>query len=327
MANKKILVTGSAGFIGFHLSLALQKRGDAVFGYDNFNDYYDVELKKARARILEQSGISTIEADICDSAALKNYLEENQVTHVVHLAAQAGVRYSLKNPDAYVQSNLTGFVRVLEALKERPEIPFIFASSSSVYGLNTKIPFSETDATDQPASFYGATKKSDEAIARAYHHLFKIPMIGLRFFTVYGPWGRPDMAYFTFTKAILEGKPITVYAEGEMKRDFTYIDDIVQGALSAIDRCSQFDIVNLGNNQPESVNTLIGILEELLEKRAVKEFQPMPAGDVPITYADLSKSKQILGFEPRTHLKEGLVRFVKWYQEYYLQTPAVKSCF
>ncbi len=323
MANKKILVTGSAGFIGFHLALALHQRGDEVFGYDNFNDYYDVELKKARARILEQNGISTLHADICDSAALKKCLEEQQITHVVHLAAQAGVRYSLKNPDAYIQSNLTGFVRVLEAMKEHPEIPLIFASSSSVYGLNTKVPFSETDMTDQPASFYGATKKSDEMIARAYHHLFKIPMIGLRFFTAYGPWGRPDMAYYTFTKAILEGKPITVYGQGEVMRDFTYIDDIIQGALSAIDRCAQFDIVNLGNHQPESVNTLIGILEDLLGKKAIKDFQPIPAGDVPITYADLSKSHQLLGYQPRTHLKEGLAHFVKWYHDYYSLVPVV----
>lgn len=314
---KKILVTGSAGFIGFHLCLALKKRGDGVVGYDNFNTYYSPELKKARASLLDQNGIKTLLADICDPTALRNCIDEHQITHVVHLAAQAGVRYSLENPDAYVQSNLNGFVQVLEALKPRPYIPLIYASSSSVYGLNTKVPFAETDQTDKPASFYGATKKSNELIAHAYHHTFHIPMTGLRFFTVYGPWGRPDMAYYSFTKAILEGKAINVYDRGEVKRDFTYIDDIIDGTIRAIDRCSGYEVVNLGNHTPESVNSMIAILEKLLGKKAIRNEMPLPLGDVPITYADLTKSRSLLNFEPHTKLELGLEHFVKWYFSYH----------
>lgn len=316
MAIKKILVTGSAGFIGSHLCLALKNRGDHVVGYDNFNAYYSTDLKKARAAQLEKKKISTLNADINDALTLKKCLEENEINHVVHLAAQAGVRYSFENPNAYVHSNLTGFVQLLEVLKTMPHIRLIYASSSSVYGLNTKIPFAESDQTDCPASFYGATKKSNEMIAHAYHHTFKIPMIGLRFFTVYGPWGRPDMAYFSFTKAILEGKPITVYAQGEVKRDFTYIDDIVEGTVQAIDRCEGYDIVNLGNHRPESVNTLIAILESLLKKKAVRHEMPLPAGDVPMTYADLSKASRLLGYSPQTSLEEGLERFITWYRNH-----------
>lgn len=317
MAMKKILVTGSAGFIGFHLALALNKRGDLVIGYDNFNAYYSQELKKARSALLEQQGIATVHADICDAEALGKAIDDHQITHFVHLAAQAGVRYSLKNPDAYVQSNLNGFVQVLEALKARPHIPLIYASSSSVYGLNTKIPFAETDQTDKPASFYGATKKSSELIAHAYHHTFHIPMMGLRFFTVYGPWGRPDMAYYSFTKAILEGRPIDVYAGGEVKRDFTYIDDIISGTVQAIDQCSGYEIANLGNHTPESVNSMISILENLLGKNAVRNEMPLPLGDVPITYADLTKSRRLLNFEPQTKLEKGLEHFVRWYFSYH----------
>ncbi len=314
---KKILVTGSAGFIGFHLCQALKQRGDAVFGYDNFNTYYSPELKQARTALLEQNGIKTLHADICDSATLQQCIDAHQITHVVHLAAQAGVRYSLENPDAYVQSNLSGFVHVLEALKTRSHISLIYASSSSVYGLNTKVPFAETDQTDQPASFYGATKKSNELIAHAYHHTFHIPMIGLRFFTVYGPWGRPDMAYYSFTKAILEGRPINVYNRGEVKRDFTYIDDIIDGTVRAIDRCSGYEVVNLGNHTPESVNAMIGILENLLERKAILNEMPLPLGDVPITFADLTKSCSLLTFAPHTKLQEGLEHFVKWYFSYH----------
>jgi UDP-glucuronate 4-epimerase len=313
MAIKKILVTGSAGFIGFHLCCALKRRGDLVIGYDNFNTYYSVELKKARALQLEQVGIPTLHADICDTHTLRKCLDENAITHVVHLAAQAGVRYSLENPDSYVKSNLNGFVQILEALRAKPDIPLIYASSSSVYGLNTKVPFSETDPTDQPASFYGATKKSNEVIAHAYHHTFHIPMTGLRFFSVYGPWGRPDMAYYSFTKAILEGKPINVYSGSTVKRDFTYIDDIIEGTIHAIDRCSGYQVVNLGNHQPESVDTLISILENLLGKKAIRNEMPLPLGDAPITYADLTKSRQLLDYQPRTQLAQGLEQFVKWY--------------
>ncbi len=318
MAMKKILVTGSAGFIGFHLCRALKKRGDVVVGYDNFNTYYSPGLKKARTMLLDQDGIETLRADTCDSATLQQCIDAYEITHVAHLAAQAGVRYSLENPDAYVQSNLTGFVQVLEALKTRPHTSLIYASSSSVYGLNTKVPFAETDQTDKPASFYGATKKSNELIAHAYHHTFQIPMIGLRFFTVYGPWGRPDMAYYSFTKAILEGNPINVYDRGEVKRDFTYIDDIIDGTIQAIDRCTRgYDIINLGNHTPKSVNTMIEILENLLGRQAVRNEMPLPLGDVPITFADLTKSRGLLNFAPHTTLDQGLERFVKWYFSYH----------
>ena len=313
MAIKKILVTGAAGFIGFHLCRALSARGDRVVGYDNFNPYYSPQLKAARAQLLKQDNVPLIHADLCDPTSLEQALSEHSITHLVHLAAQAGVRYSLENPQAYVQSNLNGFVQVLEALKMRPHIPLIYASSSSVYGLNKKVPFAETDPTDQPASFYGATKKSDEVIAHAYHHTFQIPMIGLRFFTVYGPWGRPDMAYYSFTKAICEGNPISVYNNGLVKRDFTYIDDIIRGTIEAIDRCRGCEVINLGNNQPENVNAMVTILENLLGKKAIRKDLPLPSGDVPITYADLTKSKQLLNFQPTTDLQQGLELFVNWY--------------
>jgi UDP-glucuronate 4-epimerase len=313
MAIKKILVTGAAGFIGFHLCRALSARGDRVIGFDNFNPYYSPQLKIARAQLLSKEDISIIHADLCDPTVLEQLLDTHQITHCVHLAAQAGVRYSLENPQAYVHSNLNGFVHVLEALKTRPHIPLIYASSSSVYGLNQKVPFSETDPTDHPASFYGATKKSNEVIAHAYHHTFHIPMTGLRFFTVYGPWGRPDMAYYSFTQAILHEKPLSVYNRGDVKRDFTYIDDIVRGTIAAIDRCSGYEVINLGNNRPESVNTLVAILENLLGKKAIRKELPLPSGDVPITYADLAKSKQLLDFQPTTPLQRGLEEFIDWY--------------
>lgn len=310
---KKILVTGAAGFIGMHLALALQRRGDSVIGYDNFNSYYSVELKKERSAILQQHGIKTLSADICDSFALTSCIDKNSITHVVHLAAQAGVRHSLLHPEEYVASNLSGFVHLLEVLKARPSIRCVFASSSSVYGLNTHVPFAETDPTDRPASFYGATKKSNELIAHAYHHTFNIPLVGLRFFTVYGPWGRPDMAYFSFARAICNEEPITLYGNGEVQRDFTYIDDIIQGILSALDHSISFDIINLGNNKPETVNRLVDILESLLNKKAIRRFAPLPAGDVPITYANLAKSEQLLNYRPRTDLETGLRHFTNWY--------------
>lgn len=310
---KKILVTGAAGFIGMHLSLALQKRGNLVFGYDNFNDYYSVELKKKRSHLLQQQGIEILSADLCDPKALAACIDKHSITHVVHLAAQAGVRHSLLHPEEYVASNLSGFVHLLETLKTRPSIRCVFASSSSVYGLNTHVPFAETDPTDRPASFYGATKKSNELIAHAYHHTFNIPLIGLRFFTVYGPWGRPDMAYFSFTRAICEGAPITLYGNGEVQRDFTYIDDIIKGIISALDHSIPFDIINLGNHQPETVNRLVDILESLLNKKAIRRFAPLPAGDVPITYADLTKSKRLLNYHPSIDLETGLRHFTTWY--------------
>ncbi|HEY5260224.1 MAG TPA: NAD-dependent epimerase/dehydratase family protein, partial [Rhabdochlamydiaceae bacterium] len=230
-----IFITGIAGFIGFHVAEALRRRGDTVVGCDNFNSYYDPKLKRDRAALLEKQGVKIIEMDICDGPLLEKHVRENKITHFLHLAAQAGVRHSIKHPEDYVASNLEGFVQVIEVIRRHPKIPFIYASSSSVYGLNKKIPFSESDPTDMPTSLYGATKKSNELVAHAYHHMYGISVTGLRFFTVYGPWGRPDMAYFSFTDNILKGKPLQIFNEGKMKRDFTYIDDIVAGTLAAID--------------------------------------------------------------------------------------------
>ncbi len=313
-----ILITGSAGFIGYHAAIALHKKGHFVIGCDHFNAYYDPSLKKARTALLKNEGIETLHADIGDSIAIEKIIKDHQITHVLHLAAQAGVRYSLDHAEDYVQSNLVGFVHLLEVLKKTPHIKFIYASSSSVYGSNTNLPFSEKDQTDQPVSFYGATKKCNEVIATAYHHLFGIPCTALRFFTVYGPWGRPDMAYFSFTRAILEEKPISIYGEGKLERDFTYIDDIVTGIVAAIDLGSPLDIFNLGNSKPETTLNLVNILESLLEKKAILTFHPMPAGDVRATYADITKSQQKLKFNPSTHLKDGLYQFTKWYRSYYI---------
>lgn len=311
-----IFITGIAGFIGFHLALFLKKRGDIVIGCDNFNSYYDPALKRERARVLREKGISFSETDICDATFLQKALSENKITHLVHLAAQAGVRYSITNPDPYVHTNLDGFVRVMEALRASPKIKCIYASSSSVYGLNEKIPFSEEDPTDRPANLYGATKKSNELIAHAYHHLYGIPMTGLRFFTVYGPWGRPDMAYYSFTRAILAGEPIKVYNNGKMSRDFTYIDDIIQGTVAAIDLGASCEIFNLGNNHPEDLLTLISLIETKTKKKAKIEFFPMQPGEVLTTFADISKSQKLLGYKPKTSLEVGIAQFVDWYTEY-----------
>lgn len=309
---KRIFITGIAGFIGFHLALALKKRGDYVIGCDNFNAYYDPALKQERARLLADSGIPVIACDIIDKERIETELKDGAITHFVNLAAQAGVRYSLKNPDAYVHSNLNGFVQILEALRRFPEIKLVYASSSSVYGLNTKIPFSESDPVSLPASFYGATKRSNELIAHSYHHIHGISCTALRFFTVYGPC-RPDMAYYSFTKAILDGETIPVFGEGKLMRDFTYIDDIINGTIAAIDLGAQCEIFNLGNNTPVSVLDLISTLELHLGKKAQILFQASPPGDVPITFADISKSQQTLGFQPKTSLKEGLKHFTDWY--------------
>ncbi len=310
---KRIFITGIAGFIGFHLALALKKRGDAVFGCDNFNAYYDPALKKERAKILSDAAIPWINCDITERRTIENELESHQITHLAHLAAQAGVRYSLTHPEAYVHSNLNGFVQILEALRTRPSVKLIYASSSSVYGLNAKIPFAENDPIEKPASFYGATKRSNELIAHSYHQMHGLCCTGLRFFTVYGPWGRPDMAYYSFTKAILEDQPISVFGEGKLKRDFTYIDDIIAGTIAAIDLGASSEIFNLGNNTPLSVLELIETLETHLNKKAKLVFQPTPPGDVPITYADIAKSGQILNFVPKTSLYDGLQRFIEWY--------------
>jgi UDP-glucuronate 4-epimerase len=313
--KKKILITGIAGFIGFHLASFLIKKGDYVIGCDNFNDYYTPELKKVRAEKLNALGIKVIPLDIQNIQELIPLLKENGITHIVHLAAQAGVRYSITHPMPYADSNLTGFLSVLE-LARAIEAKLIFASSSSVYGGNTKIPFSESDPTDSPVSLYAATKKSGELLAKSYHHLYQIPMTGLRFFTVYGPWGRPDMAYYSFSEKILAGQPIPVFNHGKMERDFTYIDDIIEGTSAAIDHCSGFEIYNLGNNQPEPLMNLITLLESALGKKALLDYKPMQAGDVTTTYADISKAQANLAYAPKTSLASGIDKFTDWLLEY-----------
>ena len=313
MDSKQILVTGAAGFIGFHLVRFLLKRNDLVIGLDNFNSYYDPKLKRARAAA---SGIDILDVDIRNTEQLKKILAQNQITHVVHLAAQAGVRHSLSHPDDYISANVQGFTSVLEACRSKPGVKLIYASSSSVYGLNKKIPFSIEDRTDNPANLYGATKKANEVMAQSYHHLFGIPVTGLRFFTAYGPWGRPDMACYNFTKLISEGKPIQVFNQGKMKRDFTYIDDIIKGIAAAIDLGAACELFNLGNNRPIDLLYMIELLENALGKKAIKEFLPMQPGEMVETYADIDKSVQQLGFQPSVQLEDGIIRFVDWYKSY-----------
>lgn len=319
--NTSILVTGGAGFIGFHYLKHLAQLGIPALGLDNFNDYYSPELKRARERELSKLGVSIIERDLCEG--IGDLLQEHQISHVVHLAAQAGVRYSIDNPMAYLHSNLEGFLQVLEGCRAQPGVRLIYASSSSVYGLNTKIPFSETDPVDHPASLYGATKKSNEILAHSYHHLYKFPCIGLRFFTVYGPWGRPDMAYFKFAEKISRGESIDVYNFGDMRRDFTFVDDIVSGIHACLDLDCGYEVFNLGNHQPEPLLRMIELLEKKLGKTADKQFLPMQAGDVQETYADIEKSRKSLGFYPETSLEEGLELFVDWYKKY---TALHKAC-
>jgi UDP-glucuronate 4-epimerase len=318
---KRIFISGISGFIGFHLALALKNRGDSVFGCDNFNSYYDPSLKRKRAQLLIALGIPIIDCDIIEKERIRGEIENLAISHFVHLAAQAGVRHSMKHPESYVHSNLNGFVQILEILRYFPHIKLIYASSSSVYGLNSKVPFAETDPVESPASFYGATKRCNEVIAHSYHHLYGIFCTALRFFTAYGPWGRPDMAYFSFSKAIFDGEPIPVFGEGKLMRDFTYIDDIVKGTIAAIDYGAASEIFNLGNNSPMSVLELISILESQLGKKALISFQPTPPGDVPITYADITKSQKVLGFEPKTSLNEGLRKFTDWYIDYRTNIP------
>lgn len=314
--HKRILVTGAAGFIGFHLCQYLKARNDFVIGLDNYNDYYTPQLKHDRTKLLKKDSIEVIHGDIQDKALLEELVVKHQITHIVHLAAQAGVRYSLVNPEAYVTANINGFLNILELCRKHPHLYLIYASSSSVYGTNTHIPFSTNDRTDHQASFYGVTKKTNELMAYTYHHLYKIPVTGLRFFTVYGPWGRPDMAYFSFAKAILEDRPIDVYNFGNMSRDFTYVDDIVRGIAAAVDLESQYDIFNLGNHKPESLGNFIHLIEEALGKKAIQRHMPMQSGDVEATYADIDHSHEKLGFIPTTSLKEGISRFIDWYKEY-----------
>ena len=322
--QKRILVTGAAGFIGFHLALQLKKRGDFVIGIDNFNTYYDLKLKHDRKNLLQQEGIEILSADICQRDFIRLTLLQNQITHVVHLAAQAGVRHSLSEPDDYVASNLQGFVSILEACRTFPTLKVIFASSSSVYGLNKKIPFSVEDKTDHPANLYGATKKANEVIAHSYHHLYGLSITALRYFTAYGPWGRPDMAYYRFTRQICEGNPIQVFNHGQMRRDFTYIDDIVRGTIAAIDLGAAYEIFNLGNHRPVDLFYLIELIEEELGCKAIKELLPMQMGEVTETYADISKSQQMLGFTPTISIEEGIARFVKWYRSYH-EVPTFSS--
>lgn len=312
--KKSVFITGAAGFIGFHLALYLAKRGDRVVGYDNFNDYYSPLLKEQRAKVLNSFGIPVIHGDICDSAHLEKELLKHETSHLVHLAAQAGVRYSLTNPESYVKANLEGFVAILELCRKH-QIKLTYASSSSVYGRNTKVPFKVTDRTDHQASLYGVTKKCNELMADTYHHLYGISVTGLRYFTVYGPWGRPDMAYYSFSEAIFNNQPIQVYNNGLMRRDFTYIDDIVEGTAKAMDLESACEVFNLGNHKPVEILKFINILENEIGKKATLQFLPMQAGDVVETYADISHSKKLLGFIPKTNLEKGLSLFVAWLKD------------
>jgi UDP-glucuronate 4-epimerase len=326
MAN--LLVTGVAGFIGFHLCQRLLDRGDTIIGIDNLNDYYDVSLKQARLEQLNhREGFSFQKLDLADREGMNQLFAEGNFERVAHLAAQAGVRYSLKNPYAYLDSNLVGFLNILEGCRHSQIQHLVYASSSSVYGANKKIPFSVEDNVDYPVSLYAATKKANELIAHSYSHLYNIPTTGLRFFTVYGPWGRPDMAMFIFTKAILEDKPIDVFNYGKMQRDFTYIDDIVEGIIRTLDRIPQsgenpnttapYKVYNIGNNQPIELLHLIEVLETALGKTTIKNLMPMQPGDVPRTYADVDALIQDVDFQPHTSIEVGVQRFVEWYRSYY----------
>jgi len=312
----KILVTGAAGFIGFFVSKALLERGDEVVGLDNFNPYYDPKLKEARAAKLEsRNGFRMIRGDITDRKTVRNAMRG--VDRVCHLAALAGVRYSLKHPDEYISNNINGFFEIIDEAKKQ-EIPgLIYASSSSVYGGNSTMPAKETDRTDDQLALYGMTKKDNELMAHTYHKLFGIPVAGLRFFTVYGPLGRPDMALFLFTDAILKGKPIDVFGEGKMQRDFTYIDDIVSGIVSAIDKNYGEEIFNLGSGRKEELMDFIALIEKSCGKEAKKKFLPMQPGDVRASLSDISKAKEMLGYEPKTSIAEGVPRFVEWFRKYY----------
>ncbi|MBC6472235.1 MAG: NAD-dependent epimerase [Hormoscilla sp. GM102CHS1] len=329
-----ILVTGAAGFIGFHLCQHLLTRGESVIGIDNLNDYYDVSLKQDRLKQLQQyQQFQFAKLDIADRQAIPELFDRHQPEKVAHLAAQAGVRYSPLNPHAYVDSNLVGFVNILEGCRHGGVKHLVFASSSSVYGVNSKTPFSVHDNVDRPVSLYAATKKANELMAHTYSHLYGLPTTGLRFFTVYGPWGRPDMALFLFTKAILAGEPIKVFNHGKMQRDFTYIDDIITGVVRVLDKIPEPDpnwsdsdpgsshapykLYNIGNNQPVELLRFIEVLEACLGMKAQKHMLPMQPGDVPITYADIEDLEKAVGFRPSTPIEVGVERFVIWYRNYF----------
>lgn len=329
----RYLVTGAAGFIGSHVAHRLLDRGDEVLGLDNLNDYYDVRLKEARlARLTGREGFDFTRIDVADRVAMPALFERERPDIVIHLAAQAGVRYSLTNPHAYVDANLTGFVNVLEGCRHAHVQHLVYASSSSVYGANDQLPFSVDDRVDHPVSLYAATKKANELMAHTYSHLYALPTTGLRFFTVYGPWGRPDMALFLFTKAILEGRPIDVFNHGDMRRDFTYVDDIVEGVLRVADRIpsaenvprvpnvsshAPYRVYNIGNHAPVALMDMIASLEEALGMKAEKRMLPMQPGDVPATFADVEELEADVGFKPATPVPVGIRRFVEWYREFY----------
>lgn len=318
----KVLLTGAAGFIGRATTAALLKAGHQVVAVDNLNDYYAVSLKHARlATLREQPGLQFYPLDVADWPALDALFAEQRPDAVIHLAAQAGVRYSIQNPHAYAQSNLLGMTHILEACRQYPVQHLVYASSSSVYGKNAKAPFAEDDRTDQPVSFYAASKKANEVMAASYSHLYQLPATGLRFFTVYGPWGRPDMAPWLFTEAILRGEPIKVFNHGRLQRDFTYIDDIVEGILRVLTQLPQGDcphtLYNIGNHQPVELMTFISTIEQALGREAEKIYLPMQDGDVPITYADTQKLRDAVGFSPDTPLADGMQRFVDWYRAYH----------
>ncbi|MEZ4947135.1 MAG: NAD-dependent epimerase [Cyclobacteriaceae bacterium] len=336
MSKKQVLVTGAAGFIGFHLSKRLLQVGYAVVGIDNMNDYYEVSLKESRLNLLKEiGGFEFRQLSIGDKKQLDQLFKDYSFSFVVNLAAQAGVRYSITNPQAYIDSNIQGFMNILEACRHYKPEHLIYASSSSVYGANTKMPFSVHHNVDHPLSLYAATKKANELMAHTYSSLYNLPTTGLRFFTVYGPYGRPDMALFLFTKAILEGKPIDVYNHGKMKRDFTYVDDIVEGIVKLLPEVpvgnkswdgdnpdpaksfAPYRVFNIGNNKPVELLRFIEVLEDKLGKKAVKNFMPIQPGDVPETYADIEALENAVGFRPSTSIEEGIGNFVDWYLEYY----------
>ena len=332
----KILLTGAAGFIGMTTTLRLLARGDEVVGLDNLNDYYEVTLKQARlARLTPHERFRFVQLNVEDRPGMEALFAAERFDRVIHLAAQAGVRYSLKNPHAYIDSNIVGFMNVLEGCRHSGVQHLVYASSSSVYGGNTKMPFSEHDSVDHPVSMYAATKKANELMAHTYSHLFGLPTTGLRFFTVYGPWGRPDMALFLFTKAILEGRPIDVFNHGRMQRDFTFVDDIVEGVIRVMDRAAApnpgfvsdtpdpgtsnapYRIFNIGNHSPVQLLDYIGCIEDALGVKAQKNLLPLQDGDVPATYADVDALRDWVGFTPATDIRSGVARFVAWYREYY----------